>query len=86
MGNIFISKTKSATNANHTLNRSLLHHDLIEKINYLENKIDMLDDKVYVLGQTESDLGISGGHYGNANSGQFIQKFNHGLSIGRRNT
>jgi len=59
MGNIFISKTKSATNANHTLNRSLLHHDLIEKINYLENKIDMLDDKVYVLeSNTQANLKV----------------------------
>ena len=39
-----------------------------------------LDDKVYVLGQTESDLGITAGLYGIANSGQFIQKFNHNLT------
>lgn len=39
-----------------------------------------IDDKVYVLGQTESNLGITPGHYGNANSGQFIHKFNHNLT------
>lgn len=39
-----------------------------------------IDDKVYVLGQTESDLGITGGLYGNPNSGQFIHKFNHNLT------
>lgn len=39
-----------------------------------------LDDKVYILGQTESDLGMSGGLYGNPNSGQFIHKYNHNLT------
>jgi len=39
-----------------------------------------VDDKVYVLGQTESDLGMTPGLYGNPNSGQFIHKFNHGLT------
>lgn len=38
-----------------------------------------VDDRVYVLGQTESDLGITGGVYGNANSGQFIQKYSTNL-------
>ncbi len=35
-----------------------------------------IEDNVYVLGQTESNLGITSGLYGNANSGQFIHKFN----------
>ena len=49
MGNVFIkSKTKSATNANNSLNRSLLHSELIEKINYLESKLDNLDNDFYV--------------------------------------
>lgn len=39
-----------------------------------------VDDQVYVLGQTESDLGITGGLYGNPNSGQFIQKFSTNLA------
>ena len=34
-----------------------------------------IEDNVYVLGQTESDLGITAGLYGNANSGQFIHKY-----------
>ena len=34
-----------------------------------------IDDKVYVLGQTQSSWAISPGVYGNPNSGQFIQKF-----------
>ena len=38
------------------------------------------DDNVYVLGQTESDLGITPGLYGNPNSGQFINKYNETLS------
>ncbi|MCR9172398.1 MAG: PKD domain-containing protein [bacterium] len=39
-----------------------------------------VDDRVYVLGQTDSNLGISGVTYGNANSGQFIQKYASNLS------
>ncbi len=39
-----------------------------------------LDDKVYVLGQTESDFPITTGLYGVPNSGQFIQKFESDLS------
>ncbi|MBL1279743.1 MAG: gliding motility-associated C-terminal domain-containing protein [Fluviicola sp.] len=39
-----------------------------------------IDDNVYVLGQTQSDLGITPGLYGNANSGQFIQKYSNNLS------
>ena len=60
MGNVFLkARTKSATNATNSLNRSLLHSELIEKINYLENKIDMLDDKVYVLeGNTQANLKV----------------------------
>ena len=38
------------------------------------------DDNVYVLGQSESDLGITPGLYGNPNSGQFINKYNESLS------
>ena len=52
MGNIFIrSTTKSATNAN-TLNRSLLHCDLIEKILYLENKLYVLE------GNTQANIKV----------------------------
>ena len=39
-----------------------------------------IEDNVYILGQTESNLGISSGLYGNANSGQFIQKFTPDIS------
>lgn len=39
-----------------------------------------IDDKVYVLGQTQSSWAISPGVYGNPNSGQFIQKFSTNLT------
>ena len=48
MGNVFISKTKSATNANNSLNRSLLSENLTEKIIYLQEKLDNLDNDFYV--------------------------------------
>lgn len=37
------------------------------------------DDNVYVLGQSESDLGITPGLYGNPNSGQFLEKYSTDL-------
>ena len=39
-----------------------------------------VDDYVYVLGQSESNMGITPTHYGNANSGQYIRKYNHNLT------
>jgi hypothetical protein len=48
MGNIFLKAETKSANATNSLNRSLLHHDLIEKINYLENKLDNLDNDFYV--------------------------------------
>lgn len=39
-----------------------------------------IDDNVYVLGQTESNWPITAGHYGVANSGQFIRKYNTALN------
>ena len=38
-----------------------------------------LDDNIYVFGQSESDLGITPGLYGTANSGQFINKYSTDL-------
>lgn len=39
-----------------------------------------VQNEPYVLGQTESSFPITAGKYGNANSGQFIRKFNSNLS------
>jgi gliding motility-associated-like protein len=39
-----------------------------------------VDDKVYVFGQTQTAWPITPGKYGTANSGQFIQKYNAGLT------
>lgn len=39
-----------------------------------------IDDKVYVFGQSETNLGVSPGKYGNPNSGQFIRKYNQALT------
>ncbi|MBL4862803.1 MAG: gliding motility-associated C-terminal domain-containing protein [Crocinitomicaceae bacterium] len=39
-----------------------------------------IDDNVYVLGQTETNLGVTAGHYGIPNSGQFIRKYDHNLN------
>lgn len=39
-----------------------------------------VDDNVYIFGQTNGNMPISGGVYSNPNSGQFIQKYNPTLS------
>jgi gliding motility-associated-like protein len=39
-----------------------------------------IDDNVYVLGQSESDWGVTPGLYGNPNSGQFIRKYDATLN------
>ncbi|NQX91003.1 MAG: hypothetical protein HRT74_02490, partial [Flavobacteriales bacterium] len=38
------------------------------------------DDNIYIYGQSDGDLEITPGQYGNANSGQFIAKFNSELT------
>ena len=39
-----------------------------------------IDDKVYVLGQSESDWGVTAGQWGIANSGQFVRKYDATLN------
>lgn len=39
-----------------------------------------IDDKVYVLGQSESDWGVTAGQWGVANSGQFVRKYDATLN------
>lgn len=39
-----------------------------------------INDDVYVVGQTDGAMPISAGKYNNANSGQFIQKFDNNLA------
>ncbi len=38
------------------------------------------NNEVYVYGQSENDLGISPGKYGNVNAGQFVQKYSQNLA------
>ncbi len=47
MGNIFIKKSPTHEFINKDLNRSLLLDTLIERITYIENKLDILDAKVW---------------------------------------
>ncbi len=44
------------------------------------------DENIYLLGQTQGNYPISAGVYNNANSGQFIQKFNNQLSTSMLST
>ena len=48
MGNVFLKVKSKKANANHKLNRNLLSENLTEKIIYLEEKLDNLDNDFYV--------------------------------------
>ena len=48
MGNMFI-KIKNQNSKPNSLSRSLLSTNLEEKINYLNDKLDMLDDKIWSI-------------------------------------
>ena len=45
MGNL-CTQIKNQNDESNALSRTLLHDDLNEKINYLIDKVDMLDDKI----------------------------------------
>ena len=47
MGNVFIKKSPTHEFINQDLNKSLLQDNLIERITYLENKLDVLDAKIW---------------------------------------
>ena len=49
MGNIFIKKSSTHEFKNKDLNRSLLRQNIIERLEYLEDKIDNLDAMIYQL-------------------------------------
>ena len=49
MGNIFIKKSPTHEFKNKDLNRSLLRQNIIERLEYLEDKIDNLDAMIYQL-------------------------------------
>jgi hypothetical protein len=58
MGNLINKIKKNKANAN-PLSKSLLHQDLIEKMIYLENKLDFLDDKLFVMeAHTQANIKI----------------------------
>ena len=58
MGNLINTIKKNKANANH-LSKSLLHQDLLEKMIYLNDKLDFLDDKIFVMeAHTQANLKI----------------------------
>lgn len=75
MSDGFLIRLNASTGAN--INGSYLGMNEYDQAYFVQ--IDLSND-VYVLGQSESSWPISSGVYGNANSGQFIQKFNASLS------
>lgn len=63
-------------------NGAILSGSFIGQAEYQQAYLVELDDagSVYVLGQSESDMGITSTHYGNANSGLFLRKYNNTLT------
>ena len=57
MGNIFIKKRKVFNNENTELYRSLLHSNINEKLSYIEQKLDNLDDDFMVF-RTNTDANL----------------------------
>ena len=47
MGNMILRKSPTYEFINKDLNKSLLLDDLIERITYIENKVDNLDAKIW---------------------------------------
>ena len=47
MGNIFIKKSSTEEFKNKDLNRSLLRQSILERLEYLEEKLDNLDAMIY---------------------------------------
>ncbi len=57
MGNIFIKKKKNIKNED--LYKSLLYSNLGERLVYIENKLDNLDEDFYVFrGKTDANLQV----------------------------
>ena len=49
MGNVFLRTKNQNSKSTNSLSRSLLSENLIEQIRYLNDKLDMLDDKLFVM-------------------------------------
>ena len=47
MGNIFIKKSSTEEFKNKDLNRSLIRQSILERLEYLEEKLDNLDAMIY---------------------------------------
>ena len=57
MGNIFIKKKKNIKNED--IYKSLLYSNLVERLVYIENKLDNLDEDFYVFrGKTDANLQV----------------------------
>ena len=58
MGNIFIRPENKNIKSN-SLSRSLLSDNILDQIRYLNDKLDIIDDKIFVLEQhTKANLEV----------------------------
>ena len=49
MGNVFIRPKNQNSKSTNVLSRSLLSENILDQIRYLNDKLDIIDDKIWVL-------------------------------------
>jgi hypothetical protein len=49
MGNVFIRSKSQNSKSTNVLSRSLLSENILDQIRYLNDKLDIIDDKIWVL-------------------------------------
>ena len=49
MGNVFIRSKSQNSKSTNVLSRSLLSENILDQIRYLNDKLDIIDDKIWLL-------------------------------------
>ena len=59
MGNIFVQSKNQNSKSTNVLTRSLLSENILDQIRYLNDKLDIIDDKIWVLeSHTKANLEV----------------------------
>ena len=59
MGNAFVRSKNQNSKSTNVLSRSLLSENILDQIRYLNDKLDIIDDKIFVLEQhTKANLEV----------------------------
>ena len=49
MGNVFVRSKNQNSKSTNVLSRSLLSENILDQIRYLNDKLDIIDDKIWLL-------------------------------------